>query len=492
MNKFLKNLLTATLIATLMLSGSLTAFAADTGGIQVQYNGRNITFEDAAKNVDGKVFVPFRPLFESMGADITYDAKTKNIQAKFEDKEISFAAGGTDITITENGVKSTKKMDVTPFIDKKQGITYVPVRFLAESMGYCIGWDAAEKTVVIIDPAALFSNADTDFSIISKLMKSDLDLEKAYATTGRFDMDITTYANPGSIMPAVDFSMTGSMSGVQQKSNADLVMSLAFQFDKMLSKLTAEEKTQIQPLLDMFRDTTMKIKMDGETGETYMNSGIFSAVDPTVGENTWYRMNVYDTYAEMGIDLKSIADMNYSGVKLSEMLAAFLSSMEYADTSTYQDIKTTYAFVKNLIGDDAFSKKTAGQYVTYTLNLNQSSILAAMAKTALTGEIDKAELDMAALEDQLNSSDLSADIMIKEKAGSLDEYSLKGSMALEEIGLSFDMEGDQKNTEGRISIDQQDFLLMEIGVESHLTETSEKPDLSLPEDAVVVDYPVMY
>jgi len=463
MKLFMKKFLAVTLTVTLILSGTVTAFGADSNAIKVQFNGEAITFAGTAKIVDGKVMVPFRQTLESMGADVSYDLKTNSMKVKTADKEVPFKVGGDDL---------------------------VSVRFIAESLGYSIGWDAVNKTVVIIDPATLFANADADFSIISKLMKSDLDLEKAYETTGQFDMDITTYADPQSIMPGMDFSVSGKMSGIQQKSNADLVMSLAFQFDKMLSKLTAEEKTQMEPLLNMFKNANMKIKMDGETGITYMNSSLFSAIDPTVGANTWYKMNVYDTYEEMGIDLKSISNMSYSDVKLSEMLTASFSSMEYADTATYQDMKTTYTFLKNLIGDGAFTRKTTGSYVTYTLNMTRGSVLAALTKTALAVGISNDTMDLTEIGELLNTSKIGANIMIKEKAGSLYEYGLKGSCSLEDVNFSFDMTGDQKNAEGQITIDQKDLVKMMIEVESHITETSTAPDLSLPTDAVVVDYPM--
>ncbi len=490
MKKRMRNLLSVVLVVTLILSVTLTAFGADTNGIRVQYNGSDIALTEAAKIVEGRVMVPFRTLLESMGAEVTYDTKTKTIMVKTDEKEISFVAGGADVTVMKEGVTSVKKMDVASFIDKKLSRTYVPVRFIAETMGYSVGWDKGNKTVVIIDPNTLFSNADTDFSIISKLMKSDLDLEKPYATTGRFDMDIATFASPDSIIPGIEFSMTGQMSGIQQKSNADMVINMAFQFDKMLSKLTVEEKAMMEPMLGMFKDTSMKIKMDGETGITYMNSSLFSALDPTVGSNTWYKMNMYDTYEDMGIDLKSITNMSYSDFKLSEILAASLAGMEYADISTYQDIQSTYLFLKNLIGDEAFTKKTAGSYVTYNLNLNQTSVLAALAKTALSEGISKDSLDLTELGDMLNSSNLEAKIMIQEKAGSLYKYELEGDCTFEEIACSFDMTGDQKNTEGQFTIEQKDVMKMMVEVESNVSETSTPPDLSLPADAVIKEYPI--
>ena len=38
-------------------------------------------------------------------------------------------------------------MDTAAFIDEEEGRTYVPVRFLAEAMGYTVGWDEATQTV---------------------------------------------------------------------------------------------------------------------------------------------------------------------------------------------------------------------------------------------------------------------------------------------------------------------------------------------------------
>lgn len=494
MKKVLKKFLVAALVLSLTLSGTLTAFGADDAkGIKVQYNGKDITFTNASpKIIDGKTMVPFREIFETMGAVVTYDSKTKTILAKTEDKEFSFAIGGTDITIIENGTKLIKKMDVVPFVDKNSSSTYIPVRFIAESMGCGVGWDSTEKTVIIIDPATLSANADEDFSIISKLLTTDLDLEKAYETTGQFDVDVTTYEDKEAAyaLPGMNFSVTGKMSGVQQKSDADLIMSLVVNADKMLSTLSAEEKAQIQPILDMFKNTSMKIKMDGKTGVTYMNSDLFAALDPTLDKNTWYKMNVFEAYDDMGIDIRSMMDMDYSDVSISEILQETLTTIEYSDVATYQDMKTAYTFLKYLIGDDAFKTKTAGTFKTYTLDLNQASVIAALAKTALAEGISVDSLDMVELKDLLNDNDFSASFIIKDKGESLYSYDVKGTCSTEELNFAFNMSGDQKNTKVGMTMDQKDLMKMIMNVESHISETSKVPDLELPADAKVVDFPM--
>lgn len=489
MKTILKKVLAAALILTLVLSGTMTAFAADQSGIQVQYNGKNLVLTDAAKNVDGRVMLPFRQVLESMGATVSYDPATKIITAKTADRELSFAAGKTEVTIIKDGANSTVKMDVAPIVDKS--LTYVPVRFIAESLGYSVGWDAAAKTVVIIDPAALFTNADTDFSIVSKLMKSDLDLEKPYSSTGKFNMNVTTYPSPGAILSGMDFGLSGTMTGVQQKNNADMTITMAFNFDKMLTAMTPEEKTQMQVFFDMFKNTSMKVKMNGETGETYMNSSIFTAADPTVDKNTWYKMNVYDTYQDIGIDMKSLTGMSYSGVKLSELLTASLSASGTMDIGTYDDTVTTYQFLKNLMGDEAFSKITSGGTTTYTLNVNKTSIVAAMAKTALTEGVSVDKLDLSEAADMINSGTINANITIKEKAGSLSGYDLKADCVFDDVACNFVLVGDQLNATVKMTFDQKDVIKLTGEVESHIKATSEAPDLSLPADAKIVDYPTL-
>lgn len=478
------------IILTMILAGTTTAFAADSKGIPVQYNGKTLSMTDAAKNVNGRVMLPFREILESIGAKVSYDPATKIITAKTADREITFSAGKADVTILQSGTSKTVKMDVVPYIDKALNRTYVPVRFVAESLGYSVGWDAENKTVVIIDPNALFGKADEDFSVISKLIKTDLDMEKPYAATGKFDMDLTSYETAGSMMSGLSFGISGTMSGVQQKNNADMIMNLTFDLDKMLSGLSAEEKAQMQPMLAMFKNTDMKIKMNGETGETYMNSSLFSAMDPTVSTKTWYKMNVFDTYQSMGIDLKSLYGMGYDNLKLSELLAASLSASDSLSVSTYEDAQIMYGFLKNLIGDDAFAKSTAANITTYKLNLDQKAVLAAMAKTALSSGVSQSELDLADVTEALNTMKLNSAIVIKTKGDALYNYSLKGSLGVEDMDCIFDMSGDPLNVNCNVTFDQPEMMKMIMTVESHIKESATAPDLKLPADAVVVDYPM--
>jgi hypothetical protein len=175
------------LVIILVLSSVVVCFGADPDGITVQYNGENVVFEDAKpKIIDNRTMVPFRQILETMGAEVSYDKAAKTVSAVTDDLEIKFAVGSKDIHVTKDGVTTIKQTDVAPLIDKTTNRTYVAARFIAESMGNFVGWDHENKTAIIIDLQQLFAKADEDFSILSKLMSTNLDLEKAYETGSCF------------------------------------------------------------------------------------------------------------------------------------------------------------------------------------------------------------------------------------------------------------------------------------------------------------------
>ena len=65
--------------------------------------------------------------------------------------------GQNTAAIVEDGQTRTVEMDVTPYV--KNGRTYVPVRFVAESFGCSVGWDSNTSTVIIVDVDTLLGDA---------------------------------------------------------------------------------------------------------------------------------------------------------------------------------------------------------------------------------------------------------------------------------------------------------------------------------------------
>ena len=58
---------------------------------------------------------------------------------------------GSELLFYKDAQNNEKKvtMDVTPFLNMSEGRTYIPIRFIAEAMGYDVGWDGATETVTL-------------------------------------------------------------------------------------------------------------------------------------------------------------------------------------------------------------------------------------------------------------------------------------------------------------------------------------------------------
>jgi hypothetical protein len=454
MRKVFKFLLTIALIVTMVFSGAIDSFggtANGTGEIKVQLNGENLVFTDVSPEiVNGSTMVPSRQILEALGEG------------------------------------------AAPFTDSAAQSACVPVRSFAESRGYCVDWDAREKTVVIFDPETLFGNADEDFSIFLKLIKTDLDYEQAYAAAGNFNMELLSYETAESALGGIDVSFKGEFSGIQQKSNADMEMSLTVDTDKMKGAIPPEDTADAAAVLDLLENISLSMKMDGEAGTAYMHSNIFSAMDPEIDENTWFKMmSLYEPYEEAGIDMQAFTRLGYSDMDLSELLVQAVSSLDDMDVSTYKNIKSDYTFIKNLIGDDAFRTETSGSIETHTLKIDKKAILAAIAKTAISEGIPGGALepeDTEGLEDLADSVNFEVDLTIKEKQEKLYSYDVNGSFSMERIDCSFDAAGDTMNADVQVTLDMKDLMKIGINTESHMTETSKAPDLNPPSDAVIVEY----
>lgn len=420
MNKMKKRFLVAVLVMTLVLSGTVTAFGGESGGVKLQYNGTIVSLAGAdIEIIDGKAMLPAAETMKAIGEEATSDSQ------------------------------------------------YISARELGTQLGYCVGWDAAEKTVVMFDPATLFAKTDEDFSIVRMLVKSDLDMEKAYATTGKFNLDITAYETANAMLPITGYSISGKMDGIQQKSSSELNMSLVFDFEKMFSGMPEDQQAMMAPFLVMFQNMEIKMKTNGETGETYVNSPLLSTITGTEGNNTWIKMNAYDSYENMGIDMKSIVAGNYSQAQLSDMLETAILNLDEIDAGTYGEIQDTYAMLKSYFGNVAFDTRTTGDITTHVLTLTDGT-----------------------LEDFMEDMAFNTNIIIKEKNGKLYHYDMSGNFESEDGTGAFDLSGDSKNVIYDLTIDQKDVMKMSIETESHISETTESPDLSLPEDANVIEFPM--
>jgi hypothetical protein len=138
------------LLAAFMLLAVIFAIypvdsAKAASNIRVKLNGEVIKLEKQTVSMDNTTLVPLRGIFEAMGTRVEWFETTKTILAFRGSTTITMMVGSKQAWV--NGVEL--KLEQAPRI--MDGSTMVPIRFIAESLGSQVDWDAGTETVIIRD-----------------------------------------------------------------------------------------------------------------------------------------------------------------------------------------------------------------------------------------------------------------------------------------------------------------------------------------------------
>ncbi len=493
MRKMLRKFVSLTLVLAMVLGGAAFAFADSTNdavsatakeptvkdGYNVMIDGGYVSFTDAVpQNISGRIMVPFRAIFEAMGAKVDYDNATKTVTADKDDIHISFVIGSKEITVKKGSDVSTKTMDVAAFIEAKTSRTFVPTRFVAEALGYTVGWDNTAKTAVVVDTESIFANAANDFSIISKaLTGTETDANATYRSTG--DLAMNFAMNGLTEADNFDLSVEASLDGLTKGLDGEMSMAASFDFGDLYKDADADEAAMVEAL----KNITIDVKMDAESGDIWFKCPALNAFAGVSGDNVWFKMNMYDLYESMGIDLKPLLSGAESGsVEVSDLLETLVSE-DSLDVDSYDSISSLYVLAKAIAGDEAFKTTKSGSTTTYTVAANKDSVM-----KVLTEKFGMSSVEAALLLLDSGLTDFNLNISVKEKASKVSELSIKGNMNAEDgTVISLELYGDDTKSKVALSFAMPSVMKMSVEANSTTKQVSDKVDTTLPAGATVID-----
>lgn len=115
--------------------------------VTVNFKGEKMGFDVSPFIENDATLMPVRAIFEASGASVNWDSETKTVliidSKNDEQKFIILQIGNTDAFV--DGEK--KSLSVAPKIVGDR--TFVPLRFIMETLGYEVLWDGNTRTVNI-------------------------------------------------------------------------------------------------------------------------------------------------------------------------------------------------------------------------------------------------------------------------------------------------------------------------------------------------------
>lgn len=98
---------------------------------------------------NGWTLIPARALFEAAGATVGWDEANQMITIQYDNTKIVLTIGSTTASVND----VSKPLDLPALIIGHEGSSYgstmIPVRFVAENLGFTVKWDDATRTVSV-------------------------------------------------------------------------------------------------------------------------------------------------------------------------------------------------------------------------------------------------------------------------------------------------------------------------------------------------------
>ena len=475
----------ATATALTVLSTGASALAAEAAPIAeapvstiaVQLNGQALNFTDAVPQVkEERTFLPFRAVFEAMGAEVSYNAETNQVSATRDGTTVTMTLGSTEAAVTTGDVTTTLAMDVAPYAAENR--TYVPVRFAAQAFGCAVGWDQDDSTVILVDTQKLLegAKADNTYTYLDKyLAYNEQFMTGNWEMKADFDASLTVLG----MGPA---TLEGTMSGITAGSTqmeAAMTMKMDLKalldgFSGLVSAGTgtegdvdAETQAETDALLKALKEDGISMELRGDlgTGMLYFTLSGGVLTDAGVPADTWISMDMAGMYEAMGMDYDSLirasVDMD-PNVLLQTALGGVTLTDKDAD---YVLLSALVEGVAQFLSDEAFVEDGGNYTTTYTLEQAGSDVTIAftllMKDDAVVGY----------------------DLTMKVAAGPTDEAGIPAMTMDMKAGMDAD-----NNMTVTMTVDSNNMLDLSLEMTGSYAATDKAPELAPPADATVIPY----
>ncbi len=155
----MKKLLSFLILSVTIALGATNVYADST--ISVYVNGSKVSYDTNPIIKNGSTLVPLRQTFEALGSTVDWNSAAKTITANKNNTTIKLTIG------QKTAYKDNSSLNIAVAPEIINGRTYVPLRFVAESLGAGVKYDANTKTVTIASEGITPSNVPSGYKLLN-------------------------------------------------------------------------------------------------------------------------------------------------------------------------------------------------------------------------------------------------------------------------------------------------------------------------------------
>ncbi|MGE4353029.1 MAG: copper amine oxidase N-terminal domain-containing protein [Oscillospiraceae bacterium] len=349
--------------------------------VNVMMNNTPLTFTDAVPEiVNSRVMVPLRAIMENLGAEVSYDAESKTALITAGDKTLEFTLGDSSFTVCEGDDCDVLTLDTEPYM--KDGRIFVPVRFVAEALGYDVKWSDYYKTAVFLDKDSIIDTLNQNFTIANKVftMANDMDLTATYKGNSSLDVKVTSLDSING-----DKIYTGGIDAVVLQNGTSMKMTIDMDLNALIDLAEQyggaivddeDELTFLIQILQTATDKSTEIIMDLDSGMLYIRSALIPlALEKLAGveldDDSWISVDM--KLENMGFDYDDYLDTmdHYKDMTFGDLIYEQYVNSWYDCVFAYDYIMGDTGYT-SMLGDDLFRKTGSGYAYDYEQTDDQS------------------------------------------------------------------------------------------------------------------------
>ena len=264
-NKKSTGILLKLICIVLALTFVMTGVAlAEDKPITVLIDGEKVEFDAQPKMVNDRVMVPLRAIFEKLDAKVLWDPLFERVFINYNENDEIIMYINEEV-VFKNGIQV--HLDSPAFIS--EGRTYVPLRFIAESLDQSVEWSDSNYTVYIVPkdkamqyvPFGEFLTIPCPYSVNRNYKTLEYDnttevVKATYSLNGENEADFERYSL---IMEACGFKT------VKQATEDDARIIYHGKGVVVTINLPDEEGIFSAELYEDYEGATVKDYLEGET-----------------------------------------------------------------------------------------------------------------------------------------------------------------------------------------------------------------------------------